>query len=167
MSGGPVDGRTLRAERNRRAVLDAALELLAEGRARPTAQEVADRAGVALRTVFHHFGDTEGLFLAVADAHVARVLPTIEQVPPGGPLAVRVAEFVRVRRRTFELMTPVRRAARLFEGTSPKVVARLRGIAGFWRGQIEHTFEPELRARKRLDREELLDAAVAVSGWEY
>ena len=60
-----VDGRSLRGERNRQALLDAAMEMLDEGNLAPSAQEVAERAGVALRGIFRHFGGMEGLFAAV------------------------------------------------------------------------------------------------------
>jgi AcrR family transcriptional regulator len=62
-----IDGRTLRGERNRQALLNAALEMLEEGDLAPSAQEIAQRAGVGLRGVFRHFGDMEGLFIACED----------------------------------------------------------------------------------------------------
>jgi AcrR family transcriptional regulator len=62
-----TDGRTLRGERNRQALLDAALEMLEEGNLAPSAQEIAQRAGVGLRGVFRHFGDMEGLFIATEE----------------------------------------------------------------------------------------------------
>jgi len=62
-----VDGRTLRGERNRQALLDAALEMLEEGNLAPSAQEIAQRAGVGLRGLFRHFGDMEGLFIAIEE----------------------------------------------------------------------------------------------------
>lgn len=68
MSGkSEIDGRTLRGERNRQALLNAALEMLEEGNLAPSAQEIAERAGVGLRGVFRHFGDMEGLFIACED----------------------------------------------------------------------------------------------------
>jgi AcrR family transcriptional regulator len=62
-----VDGRTLRGERNRQALLNAALQMLEEGNLAPSAQEIAQRAGVGLRGVFRHFGDMEGLFVATEE----------------------------------------------------------------------------------------------------
>jgi AcrR family transcriptional regulator len=61
------DGRRLRSERSRQAIIDAMLELVDEGNLVPTAQQVADRAAVGIRTVFRHFSDMESLF-AAADA---------------------------------------------------------------------------------------------------
>lgn len=60
------DGRRLRSERSRQAIVEAMLELVEGGNLVPTAQQVADRAGVGIRSVFRHFSDMESLF-AVAD----------------------------------------------------------------------------------------------------
>ena len=56
------DGRLLRSERSRQLIIDACQELVNEGVLVPTAQNVADRAGVGIRTVFRHFADMETLF---------------------------------------------------------------------------------------------------------
>lgn len=56
------DGRRQRSERSRQAILAAMLELVEEGVLVPTAQQVSERAGVGIRTVFRHFSDMESLF---------------------------------------------------------------------------------------------------------
>ena len=55
------DGRTVRAERTRQALVDALLSLLDEGQLQPTAERIAVRAGVSERSVFQHFPDREAL----------------------------------------------------------------------------------------------------------
>lgn len=60
------DGRRLRSERSRQAIIDAMLKLVEEGVLVPTAQQVSERAGVGIRSVFRHFSDMESLF-ATAD----------------------------------------------------------------------------------------------------
>ena len=57
------DGRRLRSERSRQAIIDALLALMDEGTLVPTAQQVSTRAGVGIRTVFRHFSDMETLFV--------------------------------------------------------------------------------------------------------
>ncbi|MDH4042395.1 MAG: TetR/AcrR family transcriptional regulator, partial [Gammaproteobacteria bacterium] len=56
------DGRLLRTERSRQLIIDALHDLINEGVLQPTAQTVAERAGVGIRTVFRHFADMETLF---------------------------------------------------------------------------------------------------------
>ena len=63
------DGRHLRSERSRQAITDAMLDLVEEGTLIPTAQQVSERAGVGIRTVFRHFSDMESLF-ATADTKI-------------------------------------------------------------------------------------------------
>ncbi len=63
--GEAVDGRRLRSERSRLAIINAALALQEEGTLVPTAQQIAERAGVGIRSFFRHFEDMESLFDAV------------------------------------------------------------------------------------------------------
>ena len=67
-----LDGRRQRTERSRQLIVDAMLGLIEEGILVPTAQQVSERAGVGIRTVFRHFSDMESLFVT-ADAQI-RVL---------------------------------------------------------------------------------------------
>ena len=68
-----VDGRTARGQRTRSAVVDALLALQEEGDLEPTAQRVAARAGVALRTVFGHFSDMETLWAQAGERELAKI----------------------------------------------------------------------------------------------
>ena len=47
-------------------MVEALLALLDEGELSPTAERVAERAGVSERSIFQHFGDREALFEAAA-----------------------------------------------------------------------------------------------------
>ena len=58
------DGRRLRSERSRQAILDASAALINEGTLIPTAQQISKRAGVGIRSFFRHFADMESLFEA-------------------------------------------------------------------------------------------------------
>ncbi len=60
-----VDGRRLRSERSRKAIIDAALALMEEGILVATAQQIAERAGVGIRSFFRHFEDMESLSEAI------------------------------------------------------------------------------------------------------
>ncbi len=71
------DGRSVRAERTRTAIVDALLSLLDEGDVKPTAERVASRAKVSERSVFQHFSDREALFEAAAQRQYERVMPKL------------------------------------------------------------------------------------------
>lgn len=59
------DGRRLRSERSRQAIIDASLALMEEGVLVPTAQQISDRAGVGIRSFFRHFVDMESIFATI------------------------------------------------------------------------------------------------------
>lgn len=61
----PPDGRRLRSERSRQAIIDAGLALVEEGNLMPTAHQISERAGVGIRSFFRHFDDMESLFEAI------------------------------------------------------------------------------------------------------
>ncbi len=60
-----ADGRIQRSERSRQLIIDAMIVLINQGNLIPTAQQVADEAGVAIRTVFRHFSEMEKLYAEV------------------------------------------------------------------------------------------------------
>ena len=82
-----LDGRLARSARTRHAVVDALLDLLGEGDLRPTAARIAERAGVSLRLVFHHFDDVETIYNELADRQAERVKPLTVPIPVTLPFA--------------------------------------------------------------------------------
>jgi AcrR family transcriptional regulator len=90
-----VDGRTARRDRNSEAVLDAVRELFIEGNYTPTAEAVAARSGVSLRSVYRYFEDTEALFRAAIARRVAQAEPLFVFPDLGeGELDDRIARLV-------------------------------------------------------------------------
>ena len=71
--GEAVDGRRLRSERTRLSIVEAALALQEEVVLVPTAQQIADRAGLPIRTFFRHF---EGLGLSLIEDVLAEIITT-------------------------------------------------------------------------------------------
>jgi AcrR family transcriptional regulator len=59
-----VDGRRLRSERSRNAIVDAMVALQEDGILVPTAHQVAERSGINIRSLFRHFDDMETLYEA-------------------------------------------------------------------------------------------------------
>ncbi len=113
-----------RGEKTRLAILDALLSLTAEGDLRPTVPRVAERAGLSLRSVFHHFSDVDALLGAALDRQLERCAALPRGVPLEMPLPQRIDRFTRQRARLFEEMAPVRRALMLHESHSPMLGER-------------------------------------------
>ena len=165
LAAGARDGRTERAERTRRALVDALLALLDEGELRPTAERIAARAGVSERSLFQHFPDREQLFEAVARQQYERVVPTLRPVDASLPLPDRIDAFVEQRARLYELSKGVRRAASLLEPDSGAVAgwlvaARKAGVA-----DVERVFRDELERAPEEQRPVLRAALVSASAW--
>jgi TetR/AcrR family transcriptional regulator, regulator of autoinduction and epiphytic fitness len=162
---GQRDGRTVRAERTRQALVDALLALLDEGHLTPTAAEIAGRAGVSERSVFQHFPDREALFESVARQQYDRVMPTLRPVDATLPLAERIDQFTRQRARLYELIRGVRRAALLIEHESPAAAAWLTTARRAKATETERVFRRELDALPEDRREPLRAALVAATAW--
>jgi TetR/AcrR family transcriptional regulator of autoinduction and epiphytic fitness len=159
------DGRVLRGERNRRAVVDAMLALIEEGDPQPTAKRVAERAGVALRSVFHHFDDVESVLAAAARLQAQRHWHIVQPVAPDLPRRERVAQVVAQRSTLFERIAPARRAALLVEHDSPVIGAWLEEGRATLRRQLAATFAPEL-AREGRDLLAALEVSASWTSWE-
>jgi TetR/AcrR family transcriptional regulator, regulator of autoinduction and epiphytic fitness len=159
------DGRTVRAERTRRRLVEALLGLLDEGHLRPTAAEIAERAGVSERSLFQHFPDREGLLEAVARQQYDRVMPTLRPIDASLPLGERIEQFTRQRARLYELIGGVRRAALLIEHDSPAVAGWLTSARRAKAAEVERVFRRELEAIPPDEREPLRAALVTVCAW--
>jgi TetR/AcrR family transcriptional regulator, regulator of autoinduction and epiphytic fitness len=159
------DGRTIRAERTRQALVDALLGLLDAGELSPTAAAIAGRAGVSERSLFQHFPDREALFEAVARQQYERVMPTLRPVDASLPLAERIDQFTRQRARLYELIAGVRRAALLIEHESPAVAGWLTTARRAKAAEAERVFRRELEAIPPDEREPVRSALVAACAW--
>ena len=69
------DGRTLRRERNRAAMVDAMLELYREGNLAPSSDAIAERAGLSPRSLFRYFEDIDDLVHAAITRQQQRIAP--------------------------------------------------------------------------------------------
>jgi AcrR family transcriptional regulator len=163
----PRDGRTVRAERTRQALVDALLALLYEGELRPTAERIAARAGVSERSLFQHFADREVLYQAVAVQQYERVAPTLQPVDLSLPLAERIHAFAAQRARLLEEVTPVRRAALLLEPDSDVVSGWLQTARRQKAREVERVFRAELDLLEQPRRGVVLGALVATSAWTF
>jgi TetR/AcrR family transcriptional regulator, regulator of autoinduction and epiphytic fitness len=163
------DGRTARAERTRAAVVDALLGLIDEGRPQPSAHEVAERAGVSLRIVYHHFDDVAALFTAAAARNSERVLAGLVPIEAGRPFGERLDAFVAQRSTLYERIFNVRRASRLVEHAAPLVAKTLDFVRAAKRVEAERVFGRELEALPRSlgrDRAAALGTVASFATWE-
>ena len=166
-----IDGRLARSARTRHAVVDALLDLLGEGDLRPTAARIAERAGVSLRLVFHHFDDLEAIYSELADRQAERVKPLTVPISVALPFTRRIEEFSAQRGRLLETLSPVRRAAVLMEPFRPALAKRLKHARDLTRAAAIAAFAPELSKLDASENEKratiaALDVATSWVAWE-
>jgi AcrR family transcriptional regulator len=161
------DGRFARSRRTRAAVAQAMLDCLEEGHLRPSAEQVAAKAGVSARAVFRHFDRMEALLEEVALLQMRRIIPRLPPVEREGPLEARVASLVEYTTRLNELIEPVRRASMLAEPFSPVIQAAQRMMRRETRRQIRAALAPELEALPEAPRDELVKALRALFSFSY
>lgn len=142
-----TDGRKLRSEDSKRRIVSAMLELVREGRMAPTAEEVAKRAEVGLRTVFRRFKDMESLYAEMAVAINDKVDSIIGSLPTGTDWQANLRLMVERRIKVYEVIMPYRVAAEALKFQSSVLLNR----------HIEIVREERQRLRTLLPEELLLD----------
>lgn len=142
-----ADGRRLRRDRNRDAVVRALLALYNEGNLAPSSEEIAARSGVSARSLFRYFDDVDDLStaaIAQQQENVRHLLPI--DIAADAPVAARVAALTHQRGELFEAIESVATVSRLKAPFQLVVHDRLTEGRAFLRHQIESLFAPELSA---------------------
>jgi AcrR family transcriptional regulator len=158
------DGRVQRGERSREAIVAAMFALVGEGALEPTAERVAARARVGLRSVFRHFADMESLYAALDARLGAEIAPLLAAGEPRGNAAQRARALVARRARLFERIRPYKRAANYQRQRSPFLDARHRTLVALLRSDLERWL-PEARALAPA-RAAALELATSFEAWE-
>jgi hypothetical protein len=102
-----VDGRRLRSERTRLAIIEAYLELLRRDPRMPTTAQIAEQAGCSLRSIFERFSDLNTLSLATADYAIAQGQAEAVARNVAGDRPTRIQSHVETRARACEKWLPL------------------------------------------------------------
>jgi TetR/AcrR family transcriptional regulator, regulator of autoinduction and epiphytic fitness len=163
----PPDGRNQRRDRNRDAVVDALLGLYREGDLGPSAEQIAERAGISARSVFRYFDDADAMVRAAIARQQAHLAPLYAlDAAPEMPLAERVERFVAARVRLLEGMGEVGRVARSMAVRQPLILAELARIRAALRRQLTGLFAAELDGLAPAERAAAVAVADVVTSWE-
>ena len=112
-SAPPMDGRRARRERSRIAVIDAVFALLLDGKVPPTAEDVAERAGVSVSSIFRNFDGLDDMQREAFDVFRDRYVHLFDPVvDAAAPRAERVAKHVRARLDLLTVAGPMMQIAR-------------------------------------------------------
>ena len=161
-----TDGRVARGQRTRRNVAEALMELLREGDQEPTARAVAQRAGVSLRLVFHHFTEMDDLYHYVSALQLRRQWSEMPCISSKLALTTRLERTVAHRAALYEEISPIRRALARRIPSSKGVTATVAAADALLLEDLKETFEPELAALGASARLEFLEAMDVATSWE-
>jgi AcrR family transcriptional regulator len=165
-------GQSDRVLRSRQAICDACLDLVEEGVLQPSADQIAERAGLSRRSIFNHFEDLAELYDAVVAAGMERYV-TGEEISRALPIEARVKKLASTRAAFFEATAPVARAlaAQTLVGAAREQAWRVsRDALDAQRDELRRLFARDLEPLPGPERAELLDALAAAASpasWDY
>ena len=141
-----VDGRRERSRSSRARIVQAMLDLVGSGHVAPSAAEVAEQAGVGLRSVFRHFDDMDSLYREMSDAIEARLMPVLLKPLAATEWKPRVRELTERRMTVFETMLPYRISANIKRYQSPFLMQDYKRMIRLERQGVEALLPPGLLA---------------------
>jgi AcrR family transcriptional regulator len=160
-----ADGRVVRRQNNRRRIVAAMLELVRAGAISPSAEEVAERAGLGLRTVFRHFDDMDSLYREMAEAMRNELQPIVAAPFASRDWPGRLEEIVDRRARLFERAMPFKNAADVHRHRSVFLRKDYEMMRSAERAALEAALPAALKSDKRFF--EALDQALSFSTWQH
>ena len=162
-----VDGRTMRRQRNRTAVIAALLDMVREGDLHPGAAEIADRAGVSHRSIFRYFDDLDDLVRTTIDQAFRDAEP-ISSIPDlgGGTLDERVAAMVDARLALYDFVDGPMQLARMRAYTIPAIDDEIASIADTFCEQLDQHFAPELSGVAHPERDFIVQSVLVLTSYD-
>ncbi|HYC24228.1 MAG TPA: TetR/AcrR family transcriptional regulator [Candidatus Bathyarchaeia archaeon] len=158
------DGRVRRSQRSGQAIVEALIELVGEGVVEPTAQQVARRARLGIRTVFRRFTDMESLFAEMEARLHAEAVPLLLGGQVRGTIARRARALVRRRAMFFERIAPYKRSGNLKRPRSPFLRERHALLVLGLRADLKRWLPEVLRAPREVV--DALDLATSFEAWD-
>lgn len=163
MNSPPMDGRARRSRQSRQRIVDAMIELVQTGVLEPTADQVAGRAGLAMRTVFRHFSDMESLYREIARRMQTHAQPLMDEPIDSETWQQSLHKLVDKRARLYEELLPMRRAADALRHRSPFLQQEEVRFVRLARDVLRRTLPAILAGDP--DRFEALDAVLSYDMW--
>lgn len=165
-----TDGRRLRREHGRLAVIDAVIDLMLDLAEPPTAEQIAGRAGVSIASVHRYFTSLDQLRQLGVQRYLERIdhLLQIDSIGDG-PLPHRIARLVSSRLAFYEATAGIARYVRRQAADVDDLRTTLHRLRGTLAGQVEQQFTSELTALTpavRSDRVAVLATLTSFESWD-
>lgn len=162
-----IDGRRLRREQGRAAVVDAVIDLVLAGATPPSADDIAARAGVSTASVFRYFDSLDDLRRHAIGRYLQRYdhLLDIPDIGEHG-LVRRIANLVEARQQFYETIEPMARLARSLALTVPELDDALGRVRATLADQLSEHFATELGGMRPGRRREMVAVVAALTSYE-
>lgn len=158
-----LDGRRDRGLRNKQLIVSAFLDFIREGVVAPTAQEVSERAGVGLRTVFRHFQDMETLYREMAHAVDAIIAPALQSPIEGRTWQDKLQHAIERRSAMFEQLMPIHVSTLAHLHTSPFLRQKHEKSVALQRMLLQGFLPKKIQNKKATF--EALDLVLSLDTW--
>jgi len=158
-----IDGRRKRSQDSRARIVQAMLELVREGGVSPSAELVAARADVGLRTVFRHFKDLDSLYREMSAVIETELLALVQTPFKAEHWRDRVLELVERRGWAYERIAPFKRASEVHRHQSPALAVDNAKMVQISRDILRAQLPAEL-AKDRV-RFEAMDLLLSFDAW--
>jgi AcrR family transcriptional regulator len=161
--------RTPASTQRRVRAIDAFIDLVLEGNLPPTTEQVAERAGISMATLFRYF---ENLNVMRRDAAVRMLerFPLLRVSDVGeGPLRERIERFAAIRVALWEkvhLLAQLQRSIVLQDSDAAQMIDFVRGVMV---DEVREHFAPELRGLTSAQHDDavaLIATLTSVESWE-
>ncbi|MES2044888.1 MAG: TetR/AcrR family transcriptional regulator [Pseudomonadota bacterium] len=157
----PEDGRRQRSKASRDKMVAAMIELVREGAIMPSAEQVATRAEVGLRTVFRQYKDMETLYAAMLGG-LSKYYEGWAQPLTAPDWQGKLVELTERRATTFERLLPFKRAGDAHRHMSPSIEAENVRMLALMRTRLR-SLVPETADATAF---EMLDLMTSFAAWQ-
>ena len=158
-----LDGRRRRGQDNRARIVAAMLAMVREGDFAPSAEHVAARADVGLRTVFRHFQDMDSLYGEMSSVVERELAGMVLQPFQAQTWQGRIVEMVARRSVGFEKVLPFHQAGVSTRHRSRVLAASHKRMVKVSRDIVVLQLPAEVAADRPLV--EILDLLLSVETW--
>jgi AcrR family transcriptional regulator len=158
-----TDGRVNRSIVTRKKIVDALTALVYEGQISPTAEQVASRADVGLRTVFRHFDDMDSLYREITLDLEAAYMPLARQRLTGPTWQERLMQSLDLRIEMYDQMAAMHIAGQVHRHESAYLAENAMQFVSLQRELLRRLL-PEAAARNAT-LFEALDLMLSIEAW--
>ena len=162
--GAAIDGRRQRTVDSRARIISAMVELTEAGHVGASAELVAERARVGLRTVFRHFKDMDSLYREMSQTVERRLRDETSFAFVSTDWRGRLDELIRRRATVFEKLSPFKRAEAAYRHRSVGIGQDISRANALFRGVLRDVVRGAVADDGLLF--ETLDMLLSYDTWE-